>query len=127
MSQEIAAEEPVDGDWVAIAEAVKARMAALRLKQLDLATRANVSPATIREITNSPRPRRRYGRTLAALSEALDWPADHLDAVLTGRDVPPSAAQDDPRVLDELLKLRQELETIKRRLDVLERGEAPER
>src|SRR5262249_60739838 len=29
-------------------------------------------------------PRRRYGRTLAALSEAPDWPADHLDAVLAG-------------------------------------------
>jgi transcriptional regulator with XRE-family HTH domain len=120
-------DETVDGDWTAVAEAVKARMAALRLKQLDLAHRAGVSPATIREITNSPRPRRRYGRTLAALSEALDWPADHLDAVLTGRDTTAQADPDDPRVLDELLTIRQELQAIKQRLDALEHGWPPSR
>lgn len=124
MSQDAAAEEPDDGDWVAVAEAVKARMAALRLKQLDLATRANVSPATIREITNSPRPRRRYGRTLAALSEALEWPADHLDAVLTGREAEASGDDANPQVLDQLVTIRRELETIRQRLDALERAAA---
>jgi transcriptional regulator with XRE-family HTH domain len=118
-------DETADGDWVAVAEALKARMAVLRLKQLDLAHRAGVSPATIREITNSPRPRRRYGRTLAALSEALDWPADHLDAVLTGRDTATTPERDDPQVLDELLAIRQELQAIKQRLDALERDRPP--
>lgn len=101
------------GDWNAVAEAIKARMAALRLKQADLAHRSGISPATIREITNSPRPRRRYGRTLAALSQALDWPADHLDTVLTGR-----AAT--PQVMDEIRAIRQEIQAIKERLYLLE-------
>ena len=87
----------------------------LRLKQADLAQRSGISPATIREITNSPRPRRRYGRTLTALSEALDWPAGYLDAVLTGR-------EERPGVVEEVAALRAELEAVKRRLEALERS-----
>src|SRR5262249_24186223 len=65
--------------------------------------------------------RRRYGRTLAALSEALDWPADHLDAVLAGRPTPEPAipAADDP-VLEQLRAIREELAGIKQRLRDLE-------
>jgi transcriptional regulator with XRE-family HTH domain len=107
-------------DWAAVAAAINARVAALRMTQLDLATRSGVSPATIREIQHNQRPRRRYGRTLAALSEALDWPADHLDAVLTGKPAGNIAA-DDP-VLEQLHAIRAELVDIKQRLADLEDG-----
>jgi transcriptional regulator with XRE-family HTH domain len=115
-----------DGDdWAGVAAAINARVAALRMTQLDLAAKSGVSPATIREIQHNQRPRRRYGRTLAALSEALDWPADHLDAVLTGRPVTDSAtpAAPDP-VLDELRAIRAELTGIKQRLADLEAAAA---
>lgn len=123
-----AASAQVGDDWAAVAAAVNARMGALRLTQLDLATRSGVSPATIREIQHNHRPRRRYGRTLAALSEALQWPAEYLDAVLAGRPpetVGPAADQYEDAVLVELRGIREELEGIKRRLDVLETGGTP--
>ena len=109
-------------DWAAVAAAINARVAALRMTQLDLAAKSGVSPATIREIQHNQRPRRRYGRTLAALSEALDWPADHLDAVLTGRPLPGDStepAADDP-VLEQLRAIRTELTEIRQRLVDLE-------
>ncbi|NLT53721.1 MAG: XRE family transcriptional regulator [Actinomycetales bacterium] len=116
-------------DWAAVAAAVNARVAELRMTQQDLASRSKVSPATIREIQHNHRPRRRYGRTLAALSEALEWPSDHLDAVLTGRpagDVEtPTAATDDAAVLGELRAIREELHGIRQRLDALEGGAGP--
>jgi transcriptional regulator with XRE-family HTH domain len=118
----------VTDDWAGVAAVVNARMGALRMTQLDLATRSGVSPATIREIQHNHRPRRRYGRTLAALSEALQWPADYLDAVLAGRQPGGSPAENEPgedAVLMELRGIREELEGIKQRLDVLETGGAP--
>jgi transcriptional regulator with XRE-family HTH domain len=112
-----------DGDWAAVASAINARVATLRMTQLDLAAKSGVSPATIREIQHNNRPRRRYGRTLAALSEALDWPADHLDAVLAGRPTTPTEpatpSPGDP-VLDQLRAIREELTAIRQRLTDLE-------
>jgi transcriptional regulator with XRE-family HTH domain len=95
------------------------------MTQQDLASRSGVSPATIREIQHNARPRRRYGRTLAALSEALNWPADYLDAVLAGRDPAPKAAPtaDGDLVLEELRNIRDELRGIRQRLDALEAGD----
>ena len=109
-------------DWDGVAAAINARMAALRITQQDLAAKSDVSPATIRELQHNHRPRRRYGRTLSALSEALDWPAGHLDDVLNGRDsgAPPAVEQDE--VLVELRGIRGELEAIRSRLDALEDG-----
>ncbi len=111
-----------DGDWAAVASALNARVATLRMTQLDLAAKSGVSPATIREIQHNKRPRRRYGRTLAALSEALDWPAGHLDAVLAGRPTPaePAAPSADDPVLEQLRAIREELAGIKQRLGDLE-------
>jgi transcriptional regulator with XRE-family HTH domain len=110
-------------DWAAVAGAITARMRELRLTQLDLAGRARVSPATIRELQNNRASRRRYPRTLAALSEALDWPADHLQNVLLGlqdeREEKEPAAEDP--VLLELRAIREELRRISDRLDALER------
>ena len=111
-----------DGDWAAVASALNARVATLRMTQLDLAAKSGVSPATIREIQHNNRPRRRYGRTLAALSEALDWPAGHLDAVLAGRPTPaePATFGADEPVLEQLRAIREELSGIRQRLGDLE-------
>ena len=116
-----------DGDWAAVASAINARIATLRMTQLDLAAKSGVSPATIREIQHNNQPRRRYGRTLAALSEALDWPADYLDAVLAGRSptVEPAAPAAGDPVLEQLRAIREELHEIKQRLGDLEAAVAP--
>jgi transcriptional regulator with XRE-family HTH domain len=116
------AQNGTDQQWAAVASAINARVAELRMTQLDLAAKSGVSPATIREIQHNQRPRRRYGRTLAALSEALGWPPAHLDAVLNGSDLGPSNVQvkaEDP-VLDELHAIRAELTGIRQRLAELE-------
>ena len=123
------AEQPQAGDdWAAVAAALNARVAVLRITQQELASRSGVSPATIREIQHIHRPRKRYGRTLAALSEALKWPAEYLDDVLAGRS-PESAGRapqaEDDQVLQELRAIREELQGIKQRLDVLEGDDTP--
>lgn len=120
----------MSGDWDAVAAAINARMAALRITQLELASGSGVSPATIREIQHNHRPRRRYGRTLVALSEALQWPADHLDSVLAGRPVDADTTKPqtspDGQVLTELRAIRTELHGIRSRLDVLDGSEPAE-
>ena len=60
------------------------------------------------------------GRTLSALSEALDWPAEYLDDVLNGRDPGAAAAVEQDEVLSELRGIRGELEAIRSRLEALE-------
>jgi transcriptional regulator with XRE-family HTH domain len=118
----------VSDDWAAVAVAVNARVAELRMTQQDLASASKVSPATIREIQHNHRPRRRYGRTLAALSEALQWPSGHLDAVLSGQvaeEIEPPL-DEDGAVLTELRAIHAELQGIKARLNVLETGVSPD-
>lgn len=68
-------------DWDAVAAAIQARLGELDMTQADLAARAGVAPETVRELRTNLHPRRRSPRTLAALSEALGWPADHLSTV----------------------------------------------
>ena len=115
--------------WGRAAAALQARMTDLRMKQFDLATRSGVSPATIREILHG-KPRDRNPRTMAALSEAVGWPADRLSALVegtTGTDGPETADPDtgsDEEIGAELLAIKRELERINRRLDALESGTA---
>jgi transcriptional regulator with XRE-family HTH domain len=114
----------VSEDWAGIAEAIKTRLTDLRMTQLDLASRSKVSPATIGELVTNRNPRRRQHRTLEALSEALDWPAGYLDAVLRGED-PATLADDDDPVLAELVAMREEMRRMSERLDALERSDNP--
>lgn len=79
-------------DWQAVAEAINARMAELPMNQRDLADRSAVSIATIREIQRGSTARRRSARTLASISEALEWPESYLQAVLTGATPPAGSA-----------------------------------
>jgi transcriptional regulator with XRE-family HTH domain len=110
--------------WGAVAAAIKERLDERRLTQHQLSSRSGVSPATIGElVTNRSPGRKRQPRTLQALSEALGWPAGHLDAVLRGTD-PKNLERDDP-VLSELVGIRDELRRITERLDHLERPATP--
>lgn len=75
-------------DWAAVAKAIDSRLAELGLRQQQLATRAAVSLAIVRELQHNTVQRRRSARTLEALSLALEWHPRHLHAVLTGENPP---------------------------------------
>lgn len=64
------------------------RLAELGMRQRDLADRAHVSQAIVRELQHNTRQRRRSARTLEALSLALGWHPHHLRAVLDGEPPP---------------------------------------
>lgn len=111
--------------WDAVAESVNARMAETRMTQMELASRSGVSLATIREIQHNHKPRRRHPRTLAAISQALDWPPDQLERVLRGEISHTGEARgpltEDP-VMAELRAIHKELRHVSDRLDALERS-----
>lgn len=72
-------------DWAAVAVAITERMGELGILQRDLADRAHVSQAIIRELQRNTVQRRRNTRTLEALSVALEWPPGHLNAIRRGK------------------------------------------
>lgn len=82
------AEELVAEDWGAVSRAIIARMTELPMNQRQLIDRSGVSRAIVREIQHNTVQRGRSDRTLAALSAALGWHAQHLHAVLNGYPVP---------------------------------------
>ena len=110
-------------DWDAVAAAIRGRLVDLDMTQADLAARAGVALMTVRELQHNLKPRRRNPRTLAAVSEALGWPADQLARILEGGAAPDVDA-DDP-VLTELDALKADLRVIVRRLDAIERRLGP--
>jgi transcriptional regulator with XRE-family HTH domain len=78
----------VGQEWAAVASAMSRRLAELGMRQRDLAGRAHVSQAIVRELQHNTRQRRRSARTLEALSLALGWHPHHLQAVLDGEPPP---------------------------------------
>jgi DNA-binding Xre family transcriptional regulator len=73
-------------DWAAVAKAMDRRLSELGMRQRDLAERAHVAQAIVRELQHNTKQRRRSTRTLEALSVALGWQPGHLHAVLDGRE-----------------------------------------
>ncbi|SRR6266568_193532 len=106
-------------DWVAVAEAMKGRLAELDMTQAELVQRSRLAPMTIRELVHNTAQRRRSDQTLAAVSEALGWPPGYLRDVAEGRD-PGDPDAGDP-VLAELAGLREAVAAINARLDAIER------
>ncbi|QUF07057.1 hypothetical protein KCV87_14040 [Actinosynnema pretiosum subsp. pretiosum] len=114
-------------DWSAVAKAVNARAAELALKQRELATRSGVSLAIVRELQQGKIQRRRNPRTLEALSVALDWHPQHLNALLRGQEPPRLDPQDKPAedplvplmntLIREMRGIRAQLGAIAYRLD----------
>jgi transcriptional regulator with XRE-family HTH domain len=107
-------------NWQAVADAINARMAELNVSQRELAERSGVSPATLREIQHASANRRRSSRTLAAVSRALQWPDEHLAAVLGARHTPGVnlAQADEGDVMDRLDAIHRE---VGRLADAVER------
>src|SRR5271165_2219360 len=111
----------MERDWEAVARLIDARMRELDLTQTELAVRAGVAPETVRELRTNLRSRRRNPRTLAAISEALGWPPERLRDVLTGNAVQGSSAWERDGVEVEVARLRQVVDDLAERLNVVER------
>jgi transcriptional regulator with XRE-family HTH domain len=103
-------------DWDAASAAMSARMAELDVTQAEVAGRAGVALMTVRELQHNLQPRRRSPRTLAALSEALGWPAGHLERLASGGE--PGEA--DAGMAEELRLLRAEVARLAARVEALE-------
>ncbi len=71
-------------DWAAVSRAITDRMVELSLSQRQLIERSRVSKAIVGEIQHNTVQRHRSERTLVALSQALGWHSNHLDAILKG-------------------------------------------
>lgn len=104
-------------NWAAVARVISDRVRELGWRQRELAERSHVSPAVVREIQRHTVERRRSRRTLEALSVALGWEPEHLDAVLTGRTLQTAAGQAAP----DGAAMRSRLESMERRLDEIAR------
>ncbi|MDR7301628.1 helix-turn-helix domain-containing protein [Haloactinomyces albus] len=109
-------------DWAAVSEVIKRRMGELDMTQQELTRRADVAPMTVRELQNNLKPRKRSARTLAAISEALDLPSDHLSSVLESEEPSDSGGTDSLRV--ELEQVKQTLADLAERLEIVERRQA---
>jgi DNA-binding Xre family transcriptional regulator len=112
----------VDGeDWAGVANALNERMATLRLGQQELAQRSGVSVSTLRQLQHGAG-RRVQNKTLAAISTALEWPADHLTAVLLARrsEPPSTRVVDVDSILDGLRRIEECLARVTDRLNDLE-------
>jgi len=109
-------EEWVADNWAAVARAINQRIDELGMTQRELAERAQVSQAIVREIQQNKIQRRRNTKTLEALSSALDWHPEHLAAVLDGGE--PPALHDSPsdEVPARLTAIERHLRSITRQL-----------
>jgi transcriptional regulator with XRE-family HTH domain len=110
----------VPEDWDAVALAIQDRLAQTRMTQMDVASRAQVSITTLRELQHNLSPRRRRPQTLAAVSEALGWPGGYLDQVLRGERPEPHADEVTDPVLDALNDVEAELRDLRERVAKLE-------
>ena len=106
--------------WAAVAAAIDRRMVELGILQRDLAERAHVSQAIVRELKHNTAQRRRSARTLEALSTALGWHPRYLLAVLSG-ERPPELSEAAPPGGDEIARrlaaIENRLRSIEDRLD----------
>jgi transcriptional regulator with XRE-family HTH domain len=99
-------------DLEAIAQAVETRRNQLGRPWAQIARRAGVDVATlhtIRRRSNTPRP-----ETLAAVSEALDWPADTLAKIGAGQ-----APPEEPSERERLDLLEQAVAELTRHVETL--------
>lgn len=113
-------------DWDAVASAISGRLAELRATQMDVAARAQISLTTLRELQHNTSPRQRRPQTLAAVSEALGWPADYLTKVLHGEDARPHPDEEGDPVLRSLAAIEHELGELRERVARIERQLARE-
>jgi hypothetical protein len=111
----------VTEDWAAVAKAISGRMEEMRATQMEVASRARISLTTLRELQHNINPRKRRPQTLAALSEALDWPPGHLAQVLHHEVARPHPDEQDDPVLKSLTFIERQLGQLRGRVDRIER------
>lgn len=109
-----------DDDWEAVGRVINARLADTRSTQMEVASRAQVSLTTLRELQHNLNARRRRPQTLAALSEALGWPSDYLEQVLHGKDPRPHEEEAADPVLAAIDSLETGLRALRSRVDEIE-------
>lgn len=114
------------GDWDAVGKAVGTRLAETRMTQMEVASRAQVSLTTLRELQHNLNPRRRRPQTLAAISEALGWPSGYLEEVLRGHAPQPHADETSDPILRAIDGLEQEVRALRTRVEEIERQLAAE-
>ena len=102
-------------DWTAVGSALRDRLDERGMTMTELAGRSGVSLTTVRELVHVLNTRRRQPRTLASLSTALGWPAEHLGTVLRGQ----AATEPEP---GGLAAVQRELRDLRRRVEALERS-----
>lgn len=107
-------------DWDAVARAIQQRLDETRATQMDVASRAQVSLTTLRELQHNLNPRRRRPQTLSAVSEALGWPAGYLVQVLRGETAEPHTDERTDPVLTALSGLEQEIHALRARVEQIE-------
>ncbi len=108
-------------DWDAVARTITARLTDTRMTQMDVASRAQVSLTTLRELQHNLNPRRRRPQTLTAISGALGWPADYLEQILRGDPPQPPDHEDTDPVLAAIDALEQEVRRLRSRVEKIER------
>ncbi|MGH4018523.1 MAG: helix-turn-helix domain-containing protein [Pseudonocardiaceae bacterium] len=113
-------------DWDAVAKAITARLAETRMTQMEVASRAQVSLTTLRELQHNLNPRRRRPQTLATISEALGWPSGYLEQVLRGDHPQPHTDEPHDPVLRAIDSLGQEIRELRTRVEEIEQQLAGE-
>ena len=113
-------------DWTAVSRAISDRLAELRTTQMEVAAKARISLTTLRELQHNINPRRRRPHTLAALSEALGWPADYLANLMHGEDAQPYADAKHDSVHGSLASIEREVGDLRERVARIERQLAGE-
>ena len=113
-------EQEPGGDWNSVAVAIQNRLSETRATQMEVASRAKVSLTTLRELQHNLNPRRRRPQTLAAVSEALGWPAGYLTRVLHGETAEPDECEARDPVLAALSDLAAEIRGLRARVDAIE-------
>ena len=108
-------------DWDAVAEAIRARLADMRMTQMDVASRAKVSLTTLRELQHNINSRRRRPQTLGAISTALGWPPSYLDQVLRGDQPEPHPDEASDPVLSAIDDLGHDIRELRTRVESIER------
>ncbi|GAA2663603.1 helix-turn-helix domain-containing protein [Actinosynnema sp. NPDC000082] len=103
-------------DWEGVATAINARLSDRGMKQQELAERSGVSVAALRLLQKAKATNARP-RTLAAVSEALGWPREHLAAVRDGRAPSDGAVHREPTMAE----LAAAMEDLRERVAELER------
>lgn len=116
------AEGHVTMDWAAVASTIEVRMVELGLNQRELADRAGVALSIVRELRHNTVQRHRNGRTLEAISTALDLHPRHLANILIGNH-PPATPTSDPaqltRIEDRLNEILHRIAAIDTKLTQL--------